>query len=803
MPVRADESSTRSRSARGPIGRYAIYGEIAAGGMATVHFGRLVGAVGFTRPVAIKRLHPQFARDPDFRAGFIDEARLVSRIRHQNVVPTLDVVASDDELFLVMEYVQGESLWRLMKAAHDRRVRVPPHIAITIVSHLLHGLHAAHEAKDEAGAPLGIVHRDVSPQNILVGTDGAARVLDFGVARASLRTEVTRAEKVKGKLSYMAPEQLAGATVTRQADLYATAVILWELLAGRRLFQRGDPQALLLDKLFRAKIPRPSAMNEHVPRAIDAIVLKALARDPKKRYATAREMAVALEACGKLATPSEVGEWVERMAHDALTKRAREVADCESLSLPAAKGEDPDAVDVAARRVDQPARPRRPRSLAVRPGARGPPRACRSFVSPRRASPSPRKCARGSLASLLEPDLDARVLARLRHLSFERKRIVSASLLALGAFVGSVAIVRAIASRDGAASARSPVAAAWTRRGTCSTEPLGPCPSGMAVIPGGRFFMGSDDDLPAERPAHHVTLTPYCIDVFEVTTDEYRACVDHGDCKRASGANEWGGISASDHRTFDGLCNVRDAGHGRHPINCVDWDMATQYCAARGTRLPTEAEWEFAARGSDGRRYPWGDEAPSPHLLNACGKECLDWGKRNHVDEAAMYLGGDGWATTAPVGSFPDGRSKYGVQDLIGNVWEWVADYFGPYDPGAHDDPRGPAAGRERVIRGGAWNGAYADWMRPTYRYHDPPETKSYGIGFRCASDQGRYAMDVLGRVRRLEKARTLARARTTLSAPTEASRRSRSLSALPGRTPPRTSRALRPRRRWSPGPGG
>ncbi len=426
------------------------------------------------------------------------------------------------------------------------------------------------------------------------------------------------------------------------------------------------------------------------------------------------------------------------MAHDALEKRARQIADCESLSLPAAKdvGVTPSMSPVVASinpaAIPTPSLPGSPPPLS------GAPR-----FDP---SGSPRKRrARRSLASLLEPDLEAKVLDRVRLLAFERKRIVAASLVAVAGFMGSVAIARAVVSRvepERATAGRSVSAAP-----NVLAEPLGPCPRTMAVVPGGRFFMGSDDDLPAERPAHHVTLAPYCIDVFEVSTEEYKACTDRGDCKRAGTTNEWGGVSATEHRTFDPLCNVRDvSGRGRHPINCIDWDMASQYCASRGARLPTEAEWEFAARSSDGRRYPWGDEAPSPRLLNACGKECLDWGKRNHVDEAAMYLGADGWATTAPVGSFPEGRSKYGVQDLIGNVWEWVADYFGPYDAETRDDPRGPTTGRERVIRGGAWNGAYADWMRPTFRYHDPPETKSYGIGFRCASDQGRFAMDVLSR---------------------------------------------------------
>src|SRR6478736_1694730 len=173
---------------RGPsrvAGRYALYGEIAAGGMATVHIGRLLGPVGFARTVAIKRLHPHYAKDPEFVSMFLDEARLAARIRHPNVVPTLDVVALDGELFLVMEYVQGESFARLVREARRARLDVPPEVISAIVVGALNGLHAAHEATSERGEPLNIVHRDVTPQNILVGSDGVARLLDFGVAKAA------------------------------------------------------------------------------------------------------------------------------------------------------------------------------------------------------------------------------------------------------------------------------------------------------------------------------------------------------------------------------------------------------------------------------------------------------------------------------------------------------------------------------------------------------------------------------------------------------------------------------------------
>jgi formylglycine-generating enzyme required for sulfatase activity len=292
-----------------------------------------------------------------------------------------------------------------------------------------------------------------------------------------------------------------------------------------------------------------------------------------------------------------------------------------------------------------------------------------------------------------------------------------------------------IAAAVGDASVAAGASAGPAESSRAVAAPSPTCPSGMALVPGGRFFMGSDDDLPTERPAHKVTLGAYCMDKLEVTADAYRACSDRGDCKRAGVTNKWADITAKDSRTYDPLCNAgaADGSRGTHPINCVEWSMADRYCKAEGKRLPTEAEWEFAARGSDGRKYPWGDAAPSVKHLNACGAECMSWGKKHGTVLEALFTESDAWPTTAPVGSFPQGASRWEIEDLVGNVWEWVADYYAPYSDADQDDPTGPATGATRGMRGGAWNGAYADWVRPSFRFQSPEATRSHGVGFRCA----------------------------------------------------------------------
>ncbi|WP_437759937.1 protein kinase domain-containing protein [Sorangium sp. So ce1389] len=361
--------ATAQERERRTLDRYTLHGVIASGGMASVHFGRLVGAHGFARTVAIKRLHPQFARDPEFSSMLLDEARLAVRIRHPNVVTTLDSVQADGELFVVMEYIAGESLSSLLRETGRRGVRVPQPVVASILAGALAGLHAAHEATAEDGAPLQIVHRDVSPQNILVGDDGIARVLDFGIARAAVRSQVSRVGQLKGKLSYMAPEQLRGAPVDRRADIYAAAVVLWEVLTGRRLFT-GECDAEIFGRILEGVIQPPSVFGD-VPPALDAVVLRGLEKDPDRRYATALEMAAALEEALPPASPRAVGAWVEATAGSLLEARAKSLAEIETSqrsAVPTPPPSSPAVVEAppSLRELDtRPSRP--PGSLARAP----------------------------------------------------------------------------------------------------------------------------------------------------------------------------------------------------------------------------------------------------------------------------------------------------------------------------------------------------------------------------------------------------------------------------------------------------
>ena len=291
--------------------RYELLGELASGGMATVYLARMRRPLGFSRLVAIKCMHPQFAKDPSFVSMFLDEARLTARLRHPNIVPTLDIVHDDGHLLLVMEYVEGASLAHLLRSVKKQDARIPVPIACAIVHDMLLGLHEAHHATDDDNAPLAIVHRDVSPQNVLVGVDGLARVLDFGVEKARQNTHRSNDNEIKGKIPYMPPEQLFGEAFDHKVDVYAAGVTLWEALVCERLFD-GPSETALVRKISEEPIARPSTRVTDLAPEIDAIVMKALSRDANDRYESALAMAEAIAAVIKLPTRTEVSAWVRQ-----------------------------------------------------------------------------------------------------------------------------------------------------------------------------------------------------------------------------------------------------------------------------------------------------------------------------------------------------------------------------------------------------------------------------------------------------------------------------------------------------------
>ena len=321
--------SERGPSAR--IGRYALFEQFAAGGMATVHFGRLDGAGGFSRVVAIKRLLPHLVANREFTDMLLNEARLAARVRHPNVVATLDVVASKGDVLLVLDYVEGEALSTLCRAqAKEKRDLVPIPIAIAIMQDVLHGLLAIHEATDEKGRPLDLVHRDISPPNVLVGVDGVARVLDFGIAKALQHLDDSITGRRMGKMGYMSPEQIRNERLTQRSDVFSAGIVLWELLAMRRLFPADRPEERM-ESILRGDYPRPSSLRGDVTPELDDVVMKALERLPDARFATMREFSEALESAPR-ASRREIGEWVTELAHGALGERTRMVARLENWS---------------------------------------------------------------------------------------------------------------------------------------------------------------------------------------------------------------------------------------------------------------------------------------------------------------------------------------------------------------------------------------------------------------------------------------------------------------------------------------
>jgi eukaryotic-like serine/threonine-protein kinase len=276
------------------LGRYAVLKHLASGGMADVLLGRTEGIEGFERHVVLKRIRAEHAKDQRFMTMFLDEARVAANLHHQNIVQVFDIGESNGEYFFAMEYIHGEDLRKLLSAVSKTRKHMPLGLVCMIVSAAASGLHYAHERRDNNKKPLHIVHRDVSPSNILIGYDGAVKVADFGIAKATMRQVETRSGSLKGKVSYMSPEQCKGEDIDRRSDVFALGVVLYELATTTRLF-KGDNDYLVMDAIVNARVPLPRVRRPDLPNELSAIIMKALSSDRHRRYASAEELRVALE----------------------------------------------------------------------------------------------------------------------------------------------------------------------------------------------------------------------------------------------------------------------------------------------------------------------------------------------------------------------------------------------------------------------------------------------------------------------------------------------------------------------------
>ena len=311
------------------VGRFEIIAEIGTGGMASVYLARATGSAGrsgFRRLLAIKVMHPHLSQDEQFVDMFLDEARVAATIHHPNVVPIIDVGNDDGLIYLVMDYIEGDSLSNVEKVAINLRRRIPLGITLRVMLDALAGLHYAHELTTPEGAPLKIVHRDVSPQNIVISVDGTSRIVDFGIAKAESRVTTTKVGMIKGKLNFMAPEQRRSGPLDRRVDIFGLGVTLWEAVTLRRLFA-GESDFETARRILAGEYPPLVDFDPKLPAALDEICRTALRPDPNERWQTCAEFADAIETrlSGHIASPRDVATFIQGVAQQKLEKERRAV----------------------------------------------------------------------------------------------------------------------------------------------------------------------------------------------------------------------------------------------------------------------------------------------------------------------------------------------------------------------------------------------------------------------------------------------------------------------------------------------
>lgn len=654
------------------IGNYNIIDELGRGGMAVVYRAH---DPRFRRDVALKVLPREFMHDPTFQERFVREARAIAQLEHPAIVPVYDFGEDDGQPYFVMRYMPGGSL-------ADRIVGGP--LPFDEVSKTIDRVGSALDAAHARA----IIHRDVKPGNVLFDNYGEAYLSDFGIVRLTESTAHLTGSGIVGTPAYMAPELAGKGGLTSLVDVYALGVTLYQLLTGYRPFEADTPMGLIMAHISRP-IPDIRSVRPDLPESLQIVINQSMAKDPAMRYQSAGELAKDLRQ-------ALAGKAVSTI------RKVQTMPPLETM---------PDMVHAQPEPVVAPTMPEVQSTLPEVPPATAAP--VLTQPTPKRKSWLWLGIGGGALMALIVIILLAGSL--LLKLTGTPTPQVSTEVAAEPSPTNEPDMPTPVPADLGSSMSTGSASPVSTNTpipvsldaGTVDTNPVDG--ASVVYIPEGSFTMGltssqadvlrnlcagscfsfNETYFMASQPSRTVSTDSYWIYQYEVTNRQYQKCVAAGNCAAPDGYNSETRSSYYDNLTF-----------ADYPVVFVSWYDAGDYCNWAGGHLPTEIEWEKAARGTDGRLFPWGDSAPSASVANA--------------PSTAAQGSGD----TTAVGSYPSGASSYGVYDMAGNVWEWIGEW--------HETFPGEVSGRGGSFR---WGGPFAS---SAYRDSWGPDESDTGVGFRC-----------------------------------------------------------------------
>jgi formylglycine-generating enzyme required for sulfatase activity/predicted Ser/Thr protein kinase len=711
------------------VDKYEILEELGRGGFAIVYKAR---DTTLDRLVALKVMHPYWTADPNFAARFQREARVAAQLRHSNIVTVYEAGEADGDLYIAMEYLPGSTLQDLLEA----RGALSLEEALPILEQVADALDYAHAQ--------GVVHRDIKPSNVMLeeASQGVhATLMDFGLVKAMAGSSaLTSQGTLLGSPEYMAPEQAdpeRSDEISPAADRYALGIVAYQMLTGRVPFPGNTPATLNAHE--HKPVPPPRSLRPGLPPGVEEALMRMLAKAPGDRFETASAFVMALREA--YLSDSQMRRRQAQIAP--LYTQFKAAVARENWAEVLTLGGRIQALDTNYRDVrDQIAHARR---RLRRPWFRLTPSQVRLFG----------RIGAAVVALVLLVTLVTTLGSKLWEAATVKPSAMSTKTPLLQPTITLYA----------AADAATRTPTQYPTEPPTETPSLSPSPPPtseptrsagdpwlrpkddmvMIYVPGGTFQMGSDDDgvdyalqlcsehrdncerswFEDEQPVHGVTLDAFWIDKYEVTNVQYAVFLNEQGNQTEGGAT-WLDLDDEDCLIEeDGEQFQPRSGYADYPVIEVSWYGAAAYCEWSGARLPTEVEWEYAGRGPEGYVFPWGNTFDDTRL-NFCDRNCP------YAWEATEY--DDKYEHVAPVASFPDGTSWCDALDMAGNVWEWVADWYGNYSSGAQTNPTGPETGDLRVLRGGSW---YSDmsYARGAGRFGDSPDESYNRYGFRCARD--------------------------------------------------------------------